>query len=427
VHFGIGAFHRAHQAVYTDNAMNAGCRDWGIVGVSLRSGNVAEQMNPQDGLYTVAARSDSGTEMRLIGAVHKVLVAAQEPRAVIEAVAAAETRIISFTITEKGYCRSVDGALDSSLADQASIYHFLKEGLALRMAAGLPGVTLLSCDNLAHNGVQLQRLLLSYLEAYAPDVGLWVRAHCTFPSSMVDRIVPATAAEDRASAQGALGGVVDEAHVVTERFTQWVIEDRFANGRPRWECAGAELVSDVASYETAKLRLLNGAHSALAYLGLEAGYDYVHQAVADLALRDMARRLMREEAAPTVPAAVGQDLAAYAETLMARFGNAALNHRLIQIAMDGSQKIPQRWLETLAWHQARGEQCPMLLKAMAAWVRHVRGTARPVDDPLAPQLAALWGRVGEANIAAALFGAGGLLASAWMPTAADLSALGGHH
>jgi fructuronate reductase len=424
VHFGIGAFHRAHQAVYTDAAMSSGDADWGIIGVSLRSAGVAEQMNPQDGLYTVAARSGKGVDYRLIGSVQRVLVASQDSDAVIAAVAAETTRIISFTITEKGYCRAGDGSLDLALADEISVYRFLKDGLALRRAGGQAGVTLLSCDNLAQNGAQLKRLLGAYLAAHDPALGEWVKAHCSFPSSMVDRIVPATTDDDLMAAQSALGDLADAAHVVTEPFSQWVIEDRFVQGRPRWEVFGAELVADVTPYETAKLRMLNGAHSALAYLGLQRGYEFVHQAIGDDALRSLVEQLMREEAAPTIDTAAGQDLMAYADDLLDRFANAALSHRLKQIAMDGSQKIPQRWLETLAVQQQRGRRCPAILAALAAWIMHVRGAREVVDDPMREVLKELWLRAGNDGIAKALFGNEGLFANHWQGESDDFLEIG---
>lgn len=411
VHIGIGAFHRAHQAVYTDDAMNAGDRDWGIIGASLLSGDVAAQLNPQDGLYTVSAHCAAGSELRLIGAVQRVLVAADDPQAVIDAIAASTTHIVSFTVTEKGYLRRADGSLDLAAAiDGSSLYRFVAAGLAARKAAGLGGVTLLSCDNLAGNGGVLRRLMRDYLAAYHPDLSAWFDGECTCPATMIDRIVPATTDADRVAAEAVLG-VRDEGAVVTEAFSQWVIEDDFAGPRPRWERFGAELVADVAPYETAKLRMLNGAHSALAYIGLGRGHEFVHQAIADPDIRPVIERLMREEAAPTIDAAPGQDLNAYADALLDRFANSALNHRLIQIAMDGSQKIPQRWLETLAWHQARGQRCPSLEAAIAAWIAFLRNE-HPVDDPLAEKL-----REAAAGPEALerLFGNGGLIASDWRP------------
>ncbi|WP_260580430.1 mannitol dehydrogenase family protein [Sphingopyxis sp. PET50] len=412
VHIGIGAFHRAHQAVYTDDAMGAGDRDWGITGVSLRSGDVAARLNPQDGLYTVSARSAGGTRLRLVGAVRRVLVAADDPRAVIDTIAAPATQIVSFTVTEKGYLRAADGSLDLDAAKGASsLYRLVGAALAARKAAGRSGLTLLSCDNLANNGVVLRRLMRQYLAAEHPGLVGWFDAHCRCPATMVDRIVPATTDADRATVETILGAR-DEGAVVTEAFSQWVIEDDFVDPRPRWEAGGAQWVTDVAPYETAKLRMLNGAHSALAYIGLGRGHEFVHQAIADPAIRPLIERLMRDEAAPTIDAAPGQDLAAYADALLDRFANPALAHRLIQIAMDGSQKIPQRWLETLAWHQRRGARCPVLLAAIDAWIAFLRDDLHPVDDPLADRLRAV---AAGPDAVAALFGPRGVIPSPWVP------------
>lgn len=422
VHFGIGAFHRAHQAWYTDLAMSGGDRDWAIAGVSLRSATVAEQLNPQDGLYSVTERSAGAPQARVVGAVRNVLVAPQDPAAVVDLLAAPATRIASFTITEKGYGRAADSLLDPALAGEGSIYAFLFKGLSRRRATGLSGLTLLSCDNLADNGGQLGRLLGEYCERHDAELGKWIAAECTFPGTMVDRIVPATTPEDLAATE-ALLGLRDEAAVVTEPFSQWVIEDRFAAGRPGWEKFGAQLVSEVAPYETAKLRMLNGAHSALAYLGLARGHEFVHQAVADPTIRPLIERLMRQEAAESLNPAPGQDLVAYADALLARFANPSLNHRLTQIAMDGSQKIPQRWLEPLAHHQGKGASCPAILTAMAAWLKHVRGDNGPVDDPKAEAMQAAWGRAGSTGIVEGMFGQGGLMPSAWRPTPEDRAAI----
>jgi fructuronate reductase len=421
VHFGLGAFHRAHQAWYTDLAMDAGERHWAIAGVSLRSPAVAARLNPQDGLYTLTERSGGEADTRLIGAVREALVAATHREAVVARIAAPHCRIVSFTVSEKGYGRPAAGTLDLALAE-ASFYPLLAEGLARRKAAGRDGLTLLSCDNLAGNGRQLERLFGDYLAARRPDLALWFAAECACPATMVDRIVPASTEADLAALERRIG-LRDEGAVFTERFSQWVIEDRFAGPCPRWEEHGARLVADVAPYETAKLRMLNGAHSALAYLGLERGYTFVHQAIADPPLRALIERLMRREAAPSFTPAPGQALPAYADALVARFADPALDHRLTQIAMDGSEKIPQRWLETLSFHQRRGTACPALLEALAAWMRHVRGDARPVDDPLAEPLARLWREAGTQGVARALFGAGGLFAWVWQADEAALAEL----
>lgn len=419
VHFGIGAFHRAHQAVYTDDAMNAGERDWGIIGVSLRSPAVAEQMNPQDGLYSVTERSKNGDKTRVIGAVQKVLVAADEPDSVAAALASRDTHIVSFTITEKGYCRAPDGSLDFAQADERSAYAYLASAMRQRRAAKLSGLTLLSCDNLAANGAQLAELMRSYLQRRAPDLVSWFEDQCCCPSTMVDRIVPATTDSDRESIAAALGGL-DQAAVVTEPFTQWVIEDHFEGKRPGWEIGGAQFTNDVAPFETAKLRMLNGAHSALAYIGLQKGYTFVHQAIADPHILALVNTLMYDEAANSLRPAAEQNLTSYADDLIARFANPALNHRLIQIAMDGSQKIPQRWLETLAYHQKQGRQCPAILEAVAAWVLHIRGDKQIVDDPMRNTFTALWQMSGKTHISSALFGNGGQFAHYWEAREEDL-------
>ncbi len=416
VHLGIGAFHRGHQACYTDRALAQGEGEWGITGVSLRSAGVARQLNPQDGLYTVTERSREGQVIRVVGSVREVLVASEAPEAVIAAIAAPGTFIVTLTVTEKGYCRKADGGLDMQMADEGSIFAFLEKGLRRRREEGRAGLTLLSCDNLAENGKQLERLMRAYLALKDPELGAWVEKACTFPCSMVDRIVPATTEADRARVAEVLG-MGDEGAIVTEPFSQWVIEDRFAGPRPAWEAHGAQLVEDVVPYETAKLRLLNGAHSALAYLGLEKGHGFVHEAVADPAVRPVVERLMREEAKPSITPAPGQDLDAYIDALLERFANPALEHRLIQIAMDGSQKIAPRWLEVLAIADREGRACPAILAALGAWLRHVRGDNAAkwgaLDDPLADRLASLIDLVGAEGLPEVLFGADGLFASSW--------------
>lgn len=423
VHFGLGAFARAHLGWYTDHAMAVAGGDWRIAGVSMRSTDVEGQLAPQDGLYCVAERAEGPPRLQLIGSLAAVHLAGRDAPALVDRLAAPGTHIASFTVTEKGYCRSADGGLDMTLA-AVGFYPILAAGLAKRRAAGLRGLTLLSCDNLADNGRQLQRLLGAWLAAHDPELLPWVEAECRFPGTMVDRIVPATTVEDR-DTLAALLGVRDEGLVVTEPFSQWVIADDFAGPRPAWDRVGAQLVADVTPYETAKLRLLNGAHSALAYCGLIAGHAHVHEAIADPGLRPLIDSLMREEAAPTIAAAPGQDLDAYASALLVRFANPALAHRLIQIAMDGSQKLPQRWLPTLAANQRAGRRCPAILAGISAWLRHIRGDNRcrwgAVSDPLADRLAATWQTAGRAGIVPALFGAAGLLASDWQPDAEDVA------
>jgi fructuronate reductase len=420
VHFGIGAFHRAHMAAYTDEAMAEDKGAWRILGVSLRSPTVRDQMRPQDGLYTLVERSDAGSKARIVGAIADVLVANEERERLIDTLSASTTYIASFTITEKGYCRAADGSLDPKLADNRSAYAYLAQAFKRRRDAGLPGLTLLSCDNLANNGAQLKKLMHAYLEREAPDIVAWFDAECTCPSTMIDRIVPATTEVDRAATETLLG-LRDEAMVVTEPFSQWVIEDDFVGPRPAWEKHGASITSDVAPFETAKLRMLNGAHSALAYLGLQRGHEFVHQAIADPELAVLINRLMRDEAAPSLTPATSQDLQVYADALIARFANPALNHRLIQIAMDGSQKIPQRWLETLAFHQKNGGHCPAILSAIAAWLCHLRGDNGTVDDPMAERLLATLRQASGGDLMEAVFGRNGPMASHWTPSVDSLS------
>lgn len=425
VHFGIGAFHRAHQAAYTDDVMAAEKGDWRILGVSLRSCHVRDQMRPQGGLYTMVERRADATKLRIIGSVADVVVASAERERLVATLAAPTTHIVSFTITEKGYCRSSEGSLDRALADCQSAYSYLAEAFAQRRDAGLPGLTLLSCDNLAGNGAQLHRLMGAYLNAHAPDLQYWFEAECTCPATMIDRIVPATSDTDRAEIEAMLG-MRDAAAVVTEPFSQWIIEDKFAGPRPLWENHGAQITSDVHAYEKAKLRMLNGAHSALAYLGLRRGHEFVHQAIVDPELASLINRLLREEAAPSLMPAPGQQLSAYADTLIERFKNPALNHRLIQIAMDGSQKIPQRWLETLAFHQQNGGHCPAILEALAAWILHVRGNIHAVDDPMRHVLLEAWQTAGSAGIAQRLFGSRGVFAAYWNADDGSLAMLNAH-
>ncbi len=418
VHFGIGAFHRAHQAAYTDACLRAGETGWMIAGVSMRSATVADQLNPQDGLYTLTVRS-AGENTALIGSVVEVLVAASDREAIVTRLASPECHLVTFTVTEKGYCRAPDGSLDFAAAKDG-FHPILCEALARRRDAGLPGLSLLSCDNLSGNGKQLRRLMLEWIDAEAADLRGWFEGNCTTPDSMVDRIVPSSSAADLDDLEQRIG-MRDEGAVFTEAFTQWVIEDDFAGPHPRWEEHGVQIVSDVAPFETAKLRMLNGAHSLLAYAALDHGHTFVHEAIADERLRQLVQQLMMEEAAPTIAAGEGQDLDTYGAELIERFENAALNHRLAQIAMDGSQKIGQRWLETLAIQQKRGNCCEAILTGIAHWLHHVSGDVRKVEDPQAAALREIWQQAGKQGIVEAVFGAGGPLQSDWMPDESEIA------
>lgn len=414
VHFGLGAFHRAHQAVYTDDVLASAGGDWRIIGVSLRSAGVRDQLAPQDGLYSVLEMSDAGENLRVIGAVERVLVAPDDSTAVIAAIAEPATHIVSLTVTEKGYCRDpATGRLDPNhpgvkreLAGGAveTAIGYLAKGLRARADAGAGPVTLVSCDNLPHNGVVLGQVLRDFLATSDPGLIEWIDAHVRTPATMVDRIVPATTRADLDRVESLLGAR-DEGAVKAEPFSQWVIEDDFAGPRPAWEATGAQFVADVRPFELAKLRMLNGAHSTLAYLGLLAGHETVDQAVADTAIRPVVDRLMRIEAAATLPAAGGLDPQSYADALLARFANPALRHKLIQIAMDGSQKLSQRLLGTIANARAKGVDPHAATAGVAGWMLHVDRLRGGIDDPMA---AALGG------IATAAADDGDLADAAWL-------------
>lgn len=410
VHLGIGAFHRAHQAAAIETCLAHGDLRWGIVGASLRSPDVADQLNPQDGLYTVQVRDGGDTQARVIGAVSRVLVAPTDPQALVEAMAAPSVAIVSLTVTEKGYkLDPATGALNMDDPDVASDVAgiagpktapgFLVAALAARKARGLPAFTALSCDNLPENGVRLREAVLRLAHAQDPSLADWITDHAAFPSTMVDRIVPATTPED-IDAFAAHAGLTDAGLVKTEPFTQWVIEDRFAGPRPALEQAGVQFTDDVRPWELAKLRLLNGAHSAIAYLGALAGHDHVHEAMAFPAFEAFVSAL-QEEAESTLSPPPGLDVAAYRAALIARFSNAALMHKTRQIAMDGSQKLPQRLLFAARARIDRGQPIDALALAIAAWMRWQAGVdeaGRPfvVDDPLAERTQALWDQGGDA-------------------------------
>lgn len=401
VHLGIGAFHRAHQAVYTDAVLAVGDNRWGILGASLRSPDTRNALAPQDGLYTLAVRDADGERLGVVGSVTRLLVAPEDPETLIAAMAAPATRIVSLTVTEKGYCHQpATGELDEDHPDvrhdlaqpgaPRSALGFIVEALNRRRSASMAPFTALCCDNLPHNGQTLRGVLTRFATLRDPDLGRYVAGELRCPSTMVDRIVPATTDDDRARVAAALR-LADAWPIVTEPFSQWVIVDDFACGRPAWDRAGAQFVSDVAPFELAKLRLLNGSHSTLAYLGYLAGHDTVADAMAAPGFTALARGLMLEEAAPTLPPVPGLDIEAYAESLLARFRNPALRHRTWQIAMDGSQKLPQRLLGTVRDRLAAGQPFGRAALGVAGWMRYVmgrdeRGEAIDVRDPLADDL-----------------------------------------
>lgn len=419
VHLGVGAFHRAHQAVYTDDVLGEDPR-WGIVAASLRSPDTYDALQPQDGLYTLSVRSQDGEALRVVGSIGRVIVAPRATDDLLDVMADAQTRIVTLTVTEKGYCHDpATGTLNEAHPDivhdlaylrtPRSAPGFIIEALRRRRRAGVPPFTVVTCDNLPSNGRTVKRVLTRFAELVDPDLGRFVASEVSCPSTMVDRIVPATSDQDRERIGQALG-VEDAWPVVTEPFTQWVIEDRFPQGRPAWEKAGAEFVADVEPYEHMKLRLLNGSHSTLAYLGYLAGYETVADTMADPAFVRLVEGLMDEEVTPTLHMPPGADLAAYKRALIARFRNPALKHRTWQIAMDGSQKLPQRLLGTVRDRLQSGASIARLSLGVAAWMRYVTGVdekGAPIDvrDPMAARLRELADRAGGAaeSLASALF------------------------
>lgn len=405
VHLGIGAFHRAHQAVFTEDAMAAsGEERWAICGVSQRSGAALSPLRAQDGLYSVLSRSAERTEARVVGVLRRLLFAQEEPEALTALLAAASTRVVTLTVTEKGYrhdpssgrLRTGDSTIraDAAGAPPASVVGQLVRGLAARRAAGGAPVAIVSCDNLPSNGTLLGGLVHDFCELLGAGAGLWewIEENVSFPCTMVDRIVPATTEEDLVTASEMIG-VRDEAAVVGEPFAQWVIEDRFSGPRPQWEAAGALLVDDVGPWEVAKLRVLNGAHSMLAYLGALAGEQTIAGAVGRQELAGAARAFLSRDVAPTLAVPAGMDLDAYQVQVLDRFANPRLRHATTQVAADGSQKLPQRLLGTIRDRMSAGAQPTLAALAVAGWMRYVwarttdQGRPLPLDDPLAGMLA----------------------------------------
>lgn len=405
VHFGFGAFHRAHQALLTDRVLNAQGGDWGICEISLFSGDrLMSQLREQNHLYTVLEKGANGNQAIIVGAVKECLNAKLDSlAAIIEKFCEPQVAIVSLTITEKGYC--IDPATGSLDVSNPRIIHdmqhptephsapgILVEALHRRRERGLSPFTVLSCDNIPDNGHVVKNAVLGMAEKRAAELAAWIQQHVSFPGTMVDRIVPAATEESLDEITRELG-VADPCAISCEPFIQWVIENNFVAGRPQWEVAGVQMVDDVLPWEQMKLRMLNGSHSFLAYLGYLAGFQHISDCMQDSAFREAAYRLMMNEQAPTLRI-TNVDLSRYAASLIERFANPALKHRTWQIAMDGSQKLPQRMLEGIREHLARGSDWPLLALGVAGWMRYVSGVddagaTIDIRDPLSEKFACL--------------------------------------
>jgi fructuronate reductase len=394
--------------------------DGGIAGMSLRSPDVRNALVPQDALYTVLQRGPDGDRARVIGSVLDVITVPDDPDGAMRRLTDPDVRIVSLTVTEKAYCQdAATGTLDehhpaiaadlAAAAFPGTVPGLLVEALRRRRDTGAEGVTVLVCDNLPSNGETVARIVGRYAALRDPVLAEWIANEIAFPCTMVDRIVPATTAVDRTVV--ARLGYEDAWPVVAEPFSQWVIEDRFVRGRPAWEEAGAEIVQDVRPYELMKLRALNGAHSSLAYLGAVAGLETVADAMADAAFPPFLRALWDEDLMPTIPTVPGMDLSGYTAELVTRFSNRGIRHRLLQIAMDGSQKLPQRLLRPALDQLRQGAMPRHIALVVAAWMRFLlsrdeQGRAYEINDPLAGRLVKLAADAGENAevLANALFG-----------------------
>ncbi len=398
VHIGPGAFHRAHQAVYTENAMNRSGGNWGICGVSLRSSDARDILSQQDLLYTLAIL-DKSSRYQVIGAIREILVAGEQSDAILARLSADTTRIVSLTITEKGYCLNADGRLDLAHPDIAadldnpgrpqSAIGFLVEGLRLRRASGLTAFTVLSCDNVSGNGTKLRTSVLDYARQIDGELANWIADCAAFPNTMVDSITPKTEDYTIASVSDAIGAQ-DNWPIQREAFTQWVIENNWSGDRPDWEGVGVVFTNNVEGFEKAKLRLLNCLHSTLAYAGSLAGFATVYEAASDSRFRQFISDLAREEIIGSFEAPGELDIERYSESVISRFLNPEIRHQLAQIAWDGSQKIQMRLLPVIRDNLKLQRPTRHLCLALASWFEFIclaLRAGREIVDPMAAQFA----------------------------------------
>ena len=405
VHMSVGSFHRSHQAVYFDDlAQRRITRDWGLVGVGLYRRKMQGVLSAQDGLYTVVSRDAGGDEARIVGVITAYRFAPDEVRQVLDALADERTRLVTLTITAGGYkVDAATGAFAAAdpeiVADLAqpqrpcSAIGFLVEALDRRRRAGLAPFTVLSCDNMPANGAIARAAVVGLARMRDEALAGWIERHVAFPSSMVDRITPRTTPQDRRMVEREFG-IEDRWPVITESFSQWIVEDAFCNGRPPLEEVGVQFVADVRPYALMKTRLLNASHSALGYLGSLAGHERTNDAISDPVFAGYIERMMREEIAPLLPPVPGIDLADYQRVLLQRFANPAIGDRLSRLCRNGSAKVPGHVLSSIREARLTGRPHGLLTLAVAGWVRYLRGVdedGRPlvIDDPAARRLGAL--------------------------------------
>ena len=396
VHFGVGGFHRAHQAMYLDRLLEEGrATDWGICGVGTMPGDrrMAQVLREQDGLYTLVVKHPDGSlDARVIGSITNYLYAPDDPEAVLAVMAAPTTRIVSLTITEGGYhfhpstgeLDPDDPALQADLrpgAAPGSVFGLVVEALARRRASGTPAFTVMSCDNIQGNGEVAHRMITAFARLKDADLADWIETNVPFPSSMVDRITPVTTDADRQRVAEEFG-VEDAWPVMTESFTQWVLEDHFPQGRPPYEEVGVQLVDDVTPYELMKLRLLNASHQALCYLGYLAGYRFAHEVCQDPLFTDFLLGYMRREGEPTLQPVPGVDLGRYEHQLIDRFANPEIRDTLARLCAESSDRIP-KWLVPVIREQlAAGGPVERSALVVASWARYAEGVdeqGRPIE------------------------------------------------
>jgi mannitol 2-dehydrogenase len=418
VHFGVGGFHRAHQAMYLDRLMTAGlASDWAICGVGVLEADrrMREVLEAQGYLYTLVEKhSDATFEPRVIGSIIDYLYAPDDPEAVIERLADPATRIVSLTVTEGGYSiDDVSGEFDphtpsvahdlKSRAVPRSMFGLITEALARRRDQARTPFTIVSCDNLQGNGSLARKAFVAFARLRDPQLGAWVEQEVRFPNSMVDRITPATTDADREEVRVRFG-IEDRWPVVCEPFVQWVLEDSFSSGRPQYEQVGVQVVNDVEPYELMKLRLLNACHQGLCYFGRLCGYEFVHEAAQDPLFREFLRGYMDQEATPTLEPVPGVDLDDYKDTLIARFSNPEVRDTIARLCAESSDRIPKWLLPVVRIQLARGGEIARSAAIVASWARYAEGVdehGEPIEvvDRRREQLMALAAGQGDDRLA----------------------------